>query len=130
MEFINKKRVLLVDYNPYILKVLSMMLELENLEIETANDGTEALNLIVNETKGKFDIIITDFQMPIMDGQEFAETLKKYDEYKNLPVILVTQANHISYENDEKYRIFDKILYKPVTKESITEIKNLLLETG
>ena len=130
MEFINKKRVLLVDDNPYILKVLSMMLELENLEIETANDGTEALNLIVNETKGKFDIIITDFQMPIMDGQEFAETLKKYDEYKNLPVILVTQANHISYQNDEKYRIFDKILYKPVTKESITEIKNLLLETG
>ena len=130
MEFINKKRVLLVDDNPYILKVLSMMLELENLEIETANNGTEALNLIVNETKGKFDIIITDFQMPIMDGQEFAETLKKYDEYKNLPVILVTQANHISYENDEKYRIFDKILYKPVTKESITEIKNLLLETG
>ncbi|EDV18914.1 uncharacterized protein TRIADDRAFT_8983, partial [Trichoplax adhaerens] len=85
--------VLLVDDNPYILKVLSMMLELENLEIETANNGTEALNLIVNETKGKFDIIITDFQMPIMDGQEFAETLKKYDEYKNLPVILVTQAN-------------------------------------
>ena len=83
MEFINKKRVLLVDDNPYILKVLSMMLELENLEIETANDGTEALNLIVNETKGKFDIIITDFQMPIMDGQEFAETLKKFlqDDY-------------------------------------------------
>ncbi|MSO13789.1 response regulator [Candidatus Aquarickettsia rohweri] len=130
MEFINKKRVLLVDDNPYILKILSMMLELENLEIETANDGTEALNLIVNESKGKFDIIITDFQMPIMDGQELAETLKKYDEYKNLPVILVTQANHISYENDEKYRIFDKILYKPVTKESIIEIKNLLLETG
>ena len=57
MNETNKKRVLIVDDNPSILKILSLMLESENLEIRTANDGAEALDLIINEPKEKFDII-------------------------------------------------------------------------
>ena len=128
MNNTKKKRVLLVDDNPSILEILSMMLRSENLEIETANDGAAALDLITNELKGNFDIIITDYQMPVVDGQKFAETLKKHDEYKNIPIILVTQEIHRKYENDEKYRVFDKILYKPITKDFLIESKNLLLE--
>lgn len=128
MNNTKKKRVLLVDDNPSILEILSMMLRSENLEIETANDGAAALDLITNELKGNFDIIITDYQMPVVDGQKFAETLKKYDEYKNIPIILVTQEIHRKYENDEKFKVFDKILYKPITKDSLIESKNLLLE--
>ena len=128
MNNTKKKRVLLVDDNPSILEILSMMLRSENLEIETANDGAAALDLITNELKGNFDIIITDYQMPVVDGQKFAETLKKHDEYKNIPIILVTQEIHRKYENDEKFKVFDKILYKPITKDSLIESKNLLLE--
>ena len=128
MNNTKKKRVLLVDDNPSILEILSMMLRSENLEIETANDGAAALDLITNELQGNFDIIITDYQMPVIDGQKFAETLKKYDEYKNIPIILVTQEIHRKYENDEKFKVFDKILYKPITKDSLIESKNLLLE--
>ena len=128
MNNTKKKRALLVDDNPSILEILSMMLRSENLEIETANDGAAALDLITNELKGNFDIIITDYQMPVVDGQKFAETLKKHDEYKNIPIILVTQEIHRKYENDEKFKVFDKILYKPITKDSLIESKNLLLE--
>ena len=128
MNNTKKKRVLLVDDNPSILEILSMMLRSENLEIETANDGAAALDLITNELKGNFDIIITDYQMPVVDWQKFAETLKKHDEYKNIPIILVTQEIHRKYENDEKFKVFDKILYKPITKDSLIESKNLLLE--
>jgi CheY-like chemotaxis protein len=128
MNNTKKKRVLLVDDNPSILEILSMILRSENLEIETANDGAAALDLITNELKGNFDIIITDYQMPVVDGQKFAETLKKHDEYKNIPIILVTQEIHRKYENDEKFKVFDKILYKPITKDSLIESKNLLLE--
>ena len=56
MNNTKKKRVLLVDDNPSILEILSMMLRSENLEIETANDGAAALDLITNELKGNFDI--------------------------------------------------------------------------
>lgn len=128
MNNTKKKRVLLVDDNPSILEILSMILRSENLEIETANDGAAALDLITNELKGNFDIVITDYQMPVVDGQKFAETLKKHDEYRNIPIILVTQEIHRKYENDEKFKVFDKILYKPITKDSLIESKNLLLE--
>ena len=70
MNEIDKKRVLIVDDNPYILKILATMLKLENLEITTAKNGEDALHLIINETEGKFDIIVTDYQMPIINGQE------------------------------------------------------------
>jgi CheY-like chemotaxis protein len=128
MNNTKKKRVLLVDDNPSILEILSMMLRSENLEIETANDGAAALDLITNELKGNFDIIITDYQMPVLDGQKFAETLKKHDAYKNIPIILVTQEIHRKHENEEKFKVFDQILYKPITKDSLIESKNLLLE--
>jgi CheY-like chemotaxis protein len=100
MNEIDKKRVLIVDDNPYILKILAMMLELENLEVITAINGEDALHLIINEAKGKFDIIVTDYQMPIINGQELADTLRSYDGYCHIPIILVTQATHIRYEND------------------------------
>ena len=67
MNEIDKKRVLIVDDNPYILKILATMLKLENLEITTAKNGEDALHLIINETEGKFDIIVTDYQMPIIN---------------------------------------------------------------
>ena len=105
-----------------------MMLEAENFEVIATNNGEEALNIIINEVKGEFDVIVTDYQMPKINGQEFAETLKLYNEYNHLPIVLVTQATHITYENNEKYRIFDKILHKPVTNNFVTEIKNILLE--
>ena len=49
MNDTKKKRVLLVDDNPSILEILSMMLRSENLEIETAKDGVAALDLITND---------------------------------------------------------------------------------
>jgi len=48
MNEIDKKRVLIVDDNPYILKILATMLKLENLEITTAKNGEDALHLIIN----------------------------------------------------------------------------------
>ena len=39
----------------------------------------------------------------------------------------MTQATHIRYENDDKYKVFNKILYKPITDKFIAEIKNSLL---
>ena len=124
MNEIDKKRVLIVDDNPYILKILATMLKLENLEITTAKNGEDALHLIINETEGKFDIIVTDYQMPIINGQELADTLRSYDEYCHTPIILVTQATHIRYENDDKYKVFNKILYKPIRGMTINGTKS------
>ena len=123
----SQKSILVVDDNPYILKILSMMLELANFKVIKAQDGKEAIERIMNGSEGGFDLIITDYQMPIINGQELAETIKKSDEHSDIPIVLVTQATDIKYENDKKYMVFDKIFYKPVTNEFIKEIKSLIL---
>ena len=123
----SQKSILVVDDNPYILKILSMMLELANFKVIKAQDGKEAIERIINGSEGEFDLIITDYQMPIINGQELAETIKKSDEHSDIPIVLVTQATDIKYENDKKYMVFDKIFYKPVTNEFIKEIKSLVL---
>ena len=116
-----KYRILIIDDNPYILNLLSTVLNLKNFDVSKAKDGEEALSLIVKEGKEKFDIIVTDYQMPIINGLELAETLKKYETHKNIPILLLTQRKEIRYETDERYAIFDKILYKPAIIEKLVE---------
>lgn len=61
-----------------------------DVKVEVASDGQEALNKL---RAGKFDILISDIQMPVMNGLELAAIIKK--EQPLLPVILVT-ANNIT----------------------------------
>lgn len=58
-------------------------------EIIEASDGIEALEKL-KEEKEKVDIIITDWLMPNMDGLEFVKELKKDDNFKLIPILMVT----------------------------------------
>ncbi|MFQ3307424.1 MAG: CheY-like chemotaxis protein [Candidatus Midichloriaceae bacterium] len=75
-----------------------------------------------------FDIIVTDYQMPVLTGLDLAEKVRTYYKYNHIPIVLVTQASYITFGFDVRYKVFDKILHKPITKDFITEIENVLLE--
>ncbi|WP_077414301.1 response regulator [Chryseobacterium sp. JV274] len=77
------KRVLIVDDNENNRKILKRMLERKNIEVTECDSGLKALLLIMN--KSKFDVIIMDYHMPIMDG---IETIRKM---KNI----IPDANHV-----------------------------------
>ncbi|HEY9165408.1 MAG TPA: response regulator [Candidatus Kryptonia bacterium] len=79
--------ILLVDDDPDNCLALSEVLKGEGYTVETASDGYEALEVV---RKGKFDAVISDALMPRMDGFVLCRTLKEEDEYKNIPVIIVT----------------------------------------
>ncbi|WP_426483065.1 response regulator [Chryseobacterium sp. R2ACT005] len=78
------KKVLIVDDNENNRKILKRMLERKNIEVTECNSGLKALLLIMN--KSKFDVIIMDYHMPIMDG---IETIRKM---KNI----IPDANHVT----------------------------------
>jgi DNA-binding response OmpR family regulator len=77
----NKKRVLIVDDEPGLLKVLKVRLELEGYEVITAHDGQEAMRLFDLTSP---DILLLDLLMPVMDG---FEVLKKLGGSSKVPVI-------------------------------------------
>jgi len=66
-----------VNDNFPLLKMLADMLE-DFFDVETANNGLEALDVVLAKPRNFFDVIVLDLNMPIMDGFEACSRIKKY----------------------------------------------------
>lgn len=82
------KKVLLVDDDMRNIYSLTAVLENEGLEITTAYDGQQALDLLSSENS--FDLILMDIMMPVMDGYTAIREIRKTNTYKDLPIIALT----------------------------------------
>jgi len=102
------KRVLVVDDNLTNRMIVKSQLEHWNLIPVLANSGKEALTILARQTP--FDLVITDKQMPEMDGIELAQRLKEL--HPTIPVILMSS---VGYDLDKiQASLFSSILTKPV----------------
>ncbi|MBI2997353.1 MAG: hybrid sensor histidine kinase/response regulator [Deltaproteobacteria bacterium] len=84
---LTKRKVLVVEDSLTTRTLEKNILEAAGFDVTTAVDGEEALTKLYE--KG-FDIVVTDIQMPRMDGFALTERIKKDGRFKNIPVILVT----------------------------------------
>jgi signal transduction histidine kinase len=87
-----KKKILIADDNPDNVELLRKRLISQGYETLTAFDGEEALQAILKDSP---DLLILDVMMPRMDGYEVLRRLKQEEEYRNLPVILLTAKKDI-----------------------------------
>jgi len=83
------KKILLVDDDSKILLLQKTILTQSGFSVETASNGLEALDKLKN---GSFDGIVLDIMMPLMDGYETAREIKKLENHKTTPIIMVTAA--------------------------------------
>ncbi len=81
-----KKKVLIIDDDPDILDVLDLTLS-DTFTVISAKNGKEGLELV--KTKSP-DLVITDYNMPVMNGPEFCRNLRKDVLLRHLPVIMLT----------------------------------------
>lgn len=84
----DKPRLLIVDDEPGLCELLSDSFRLAGYQVETALDGRSALALT---KKFKFDLIISDINMPFMDGLEFIERLRAVPD--DTPAIMLSARN-------------------------------------
>lgn len=82
-----KHRVLLVDDEPSIIKMVGKRLELSGYEVVAALDGEEGL---AKARVGRPDVIILDLMLPKMNGMEVCATLKNDPQYRHIPIIIFT----------------------------------------
>jgi signal transduction histidine kinase/ligand-binding sensor domain-containing protein/DNA-binding response OmpR family regulator len=110
------KRVLVIDDNATNLTILKNQLELWTLCPTLASSGKEALE-ILNQSEHRFDLVITDMQMPDMDGLQLSQRIKtKY----NLPIILLSS---IGDESKRKHpELFSAVLSKPVKQQQLSRV--------
>ncbi|HTE32681.1 MAG TPA: response regulator [Chryseolinea sp.] len=107
------KRVLLVDDNTTNRIILKNSLMLWKLSPTLATSGREALEILAQPEK--FDLVITDMQMPDMDGLGLARAIKT--SYPSLPIILLSSVGD---ESKNKYPgLFSSILSKPVRQQQL-----------
>ena len=80
-----KPRVLLVDDEPNIIKMVGKRLEVEGFEVLTAVDGQEALE---QTTAQNPDLIILDLMLPNLNGYEVCTKLKQDERYQHIPIVI------------------------------------------
>ncbi|NLH98603.1 MAG: response regulator [Chthonomonadales bacterium] len=81
------KKILAVDDEKAIVRLVQVNLEREGYEVVTAYDGREALEKVASERP---DLVVLDVMMPYMDGFEVLQQLKKNPETRDIPVIMLT----------------------------------------
>ena len=118
------RKVLVVDDEIHIVHVVAIKLRSNGFEVVTASNGAEAFELACSE---KPDIIVTDLQMPVMNGLELVAKLREDDRTKSLPVIMLTGRN-FSIENEKKEQLgISECLGKPFSpKELLKKIVDIL----
>lgn len=81
------RKILVVDDERHIVRLVQVNLERAGYEIVTAYDGVEALEKVKNDAP---DMIVLDVMMPRMDGFEVLKNLQADPRYQNIPVIMLT----------------------------------------
>jgi CheY-like chemotaxis protein len=81
-----------VDDDPDILEALSEILESEGFAIQQARNGQEALEIL---EKVSPSLILLDLMMPVMDGWEFAEKMRRRVDWSQIPVIVLSADRNI-----------------------------------
>jgi len=121
-------KVLVVDDEAHIVNVVAVKLRNNDYEVIMAEDGQEAFALACEELP---DIIVTDFQMPIMTGLELVEKLRQTEATKDIPVIMLT-ARDFSIEDGKKEELnISDCIVKPFSpRELLKIIENVLHDSS
>ncbi|PWK78335.1 signal transduction histidine kinase [Mucilaginibacter oryzae] len=105
--------VLIVDDNETNCRILKSQLEQWQLCPVVANSGAEALQILSNPHN--FKLVITDMQMPLMDGIELAKLIRA--DYPDMPIILLSSISYIFHKDNPG--LFSAILTKPAKQSSL-----------
>ncbi len=81
------KKILAVDDEKFIVRLVQVTLERQGYQVVTANDGKEALEKVESERP---DLMVLDVMMPYMDGFEVLQTLRRNPSTRDIPVIMLT----------------------------------------
>jgi CheY-like chemotaxis protein len=121
------KKILVVDDEPDLLKVLSFRLEKTGYEVFSGVDGQEALDLA---RKIMPDLIILDVYLPVINGDEVAKILKNDRKLKHIPIFLISATIHTLMQRTA-YSGSDAYFTKPFEPEElIGAVKKALGKIG
>lgn len=111
-------KILVVDDSPIMRKVIERTCNIcgyDSTSIFEASNGKEGLAILEEQT---IDLLLVDINMPIMDGVQMLEEVKKSDNNKNIPILIVSAESN--KERIKKLSRFNAtFIHKPFTPEKL-----------
>lgn len=124
------KKILLVEDNELNREIAVELLKEAGFILDTAEDGTIAVEKMRTAKPGQYDLILMDIQMPIMDGYEATRQIRKLEnpETANIPIVAIT-AN--AFEEDRQKALeagMNEHVSKPIDLERLLEVVKKVLK--
>lgn len=114
-----KKNILIVDDSPSIRELVNLTLESAGYSVEKAIDGVDALKLLDGRV---FNLIITDLNMPNMDGIQFIREVRATTDYATIPILLLTTESQQAKKEEAKAAGATGWIVKPFVQEKLLEV--------
>lgn len=119
------KTVMIVDDSATILMSINNILSKAGYAVEKAANATEGLTKF--KSSSKVDLLITDLNMPGMDGIEFIKEVRQLPGYKFMPILFMTTESHQSKKLEAKAAGATGWLVKPATAEGLLNTIQIVL---
>jgi CheY-like chemotaxis protein len=116
------KRILVVDDDPTIRDLVIQVLAAAGYQVHAAQDGLEAVDSL---SEGCPDLIITDVNMPVIDGGTLVGIMRAREETKYAPVLGITALSDLRRANDA---YFTDVIHKPFDIDDLVQTVHRLLE--
>lgn len=121
-------RILLVEDNEVNQQITKELLTSYGADVEVANDGLEAVDIFCKEVSSKFDLILMDYQMPIMDGIATTREVRKFND--KIPIIAMTARVLQEERNVYSQAGMNDFLAKPIDPQSFQRTILKWINTG
>jgi len=119
-------RVLIVDDSKMSRNYIKQMLDSLSIHsVDTAKDGSEALEFIANGSR--YDLIITDYNMPNVDGKELVEHIRSHSEQPTVPILMVTSEQNESRLAAVQSAGVSAICSKPLSYDTVKQLVEQLV---
>ncbi|MGJ5179361.1 response regulator [Bradyrhizobium oligotrophicum] len=115
------KRILAVDDSKTMRDMVTFTLKKAGFDVAEAEDGKAALNVL---TGGKFDLIITDLNMPNMDGISLIKNVRAGSQHRGVPILILTTESDGAKKADGKAAGATGWLVKPFNPEQLIATVN------
>src|SRR5207244_9091976 len=110
------RHILLADDEAYVTSILALKLRQLGDDVTVASDGHEAFELACRHRP---QIVVSDFQMPMLSGYEMAVKLKQTPETKAIPVLMLTGRGHLLSAEQLSLTNIRQLLEKPFSAKSL-----------
>jgi len=122
-------KILVVEDSPTMSQLLTLILrKLKDVEVVAVHDGVNGLKKI---SEGKYDLILTDINMPLMDGLKFISLVRgdKSNMNKDIPIVIITTEGEEAVRSEGMALGANSYITKPVKAGEVYDTVSGLLKT-